>query len=99
MVDRLKNSGVKLVLEEPSNGSHGNKLAGLTLVVSGVFLKHDRASIKNMIKLQKGRITSNISSKTDYLISGENMGPAKREKALDLGVKILTETEFLNLIS
>ena len=99
MVDRLKNSGVKLVLEEPSNGSHGNKLAGLTLVVSGVFLKHDRASIKNMIKLQKGRITSNISSKTDYLISGENMGPAKREKALDLGIKILTETEFLNLIS
>ena len=99
MIDRLKNSGVKLVLEEPSNDSHGNKLSGLTLVVSGVFLKYDRASIKNIIKLQKGKVTSSISSKTDYLIAGENMGPAKREKALDLGVKILTETEFLNLIS
>ena len=99
MIDRLKNSGVKLVLEGSSNDNHGNKLSGLTLVVSGVFLKYDRASIKNMIKRQKGRITSSISSKTDYLISGENMGPAKREKALDLGVKILTETEFLNLIS
>ena len=99
MIDRLKNSGVKLVLEEPSNDSHGNKLSGLTLVVSGVFLEYDRPSIKNMIKLQKGKVTSSISSKTDYLIAGKNTGPAKREKALDLGVKILTETEFLNLIS
>ena len=99
MIDRLKVSGMKLALEKSSNESNDNKLSGLTLVVSGVFLKYNRASIKNMIKHHKGKITSSISSNTDYLIAGDNMGPAKREKALDLGVPILTETEFLNLIA
>ena len=98
MIARLKASGVKLALDQPSIENHGNKLSGLTLVVSGVFFKYDRASIKEMIKQHKGKITSSISSKTDYLIAGDNMGPAKKEKALNLGVSILTETEFLNLI-
>jgi DNA ligase (NAD+) len=98
MIARLKVSGVKLALDQPSNENYGNKLSGLTLVVSGVFLKYDRASIKEMIKQHKGKITSSISSKTDYLIAGDNMGPAKKEKALNLGVSILTETEFLHLI-
>ena len=98
MIARLKASGVKLTLDQPSNENYGNKLSGLTLVVSGVFFKYDRASIKDMIKQHKGKITSSISSKTDYLVAGDNMGPAKKEKALNLGVPILTETEFLNLI-
>ena len=98
MIARLKASGVKLALDQPSIENYGNKLSGLTLVVSGVFFKYDRASIKEMIKQHKGKITSSISSKTDYLIAGDNMGPAKKEKALNLGVSILTETEFLNLI-
>jgi DNA ligase (NAD+) len=51
-----------------------------------------------MIKQHKGKITSSISSKTDYLVAGDNMGPTKKEKALNLGVPILTETEFLHLI-
>ena len=98
MIARLKASGVKLALDQPSNENYGNKLSGLTLVVSGVFFKYDRASIKDMIKQHKGKITSSISSKTDYLVAGDNMGPAKKEKALNLGVPILTETEFLHLI-
>tara|TARA_B110000046_G_scaffold105515_1_gene112929 strand:- start:2329 stop:4365 length:2037 start_codon:yes stop_codon:yes gene_type:complete len=99
MINRLKASGLKLALDATSYEHFDNKLSGLTLVVSGVFLKHDRASIKNMIKHHKGKITSSISSKTDYLVAGDNMGPAKREKALNLGVPLLTETEFLNLIA
>jgi len=98
MIARLKASGVKLALDQPSNENYGNKLSGLTLVVSGVFFKYDRASIKDMIKQHKGKITSSISSKTDYLVAGDNMGPTKKEKALNLGVPILTETEFLHLI-
>ncbi|OUT95562.1 MAG: DNA ligase (NAD(+)) LigA [Flammeovirgaceae bacterium TMED32] len=98
MIARLKASGVKLALDQPSNENYGNKLSGLTLVVSGVFFKYDRASIKEMIKQHQGKITSSISSKTDYLIAGDNMGPAKKEKALNLGIPILTEMEFLQLI-
>ena len=98
MIARLQASGIKLTLDQPSGENYGNKLSGLTLVVSGVFLKYDRVSIKAMIKQHKGKITSSISSKTDYLVAGDNMGPAKKEKALNLGVPILTETEFLYLI-
>jgi len=98
MIARLKASGVKLALDQTSNKNYGNKLTGLTLVVSGVFFKYDRSSIKEMIKQHQGKITSSISSKTDYLIAGDNMGPAKKEKALNLGVSILTEMEFLKLI-
>ena len=98
MIARLKASGVKLALDQTSNENYGNKLSGLTLVVSGVFFKYDRESIKEMIKQHQGKITSSISSKTDYLIAGDNMGPAKKEKALNLGVSILTEMEFLQLI-
>ena len=98
MIARLKASGIKLALDQTSNENYGNKLSGLTLVVSGVFFKYDRESIKEMIKQHQGKITSSISSKTDYLIAGDNMGPAKKEKALNLGVSILTEMEFLQLI-
>lgn len=74
------------------------KLKGLSIVVSGVFAHYGRDEIKEVIKKNGGKVSSAISSKTDYLVAGENMGPAKRTKAEGLGVKIITEGEFDNLI-
>ena len=75
------------------------KRKGLSIVVSGVFQLYDRDEIKEVIKKNGGKISSSISSKTDYLVAGDKMGPAKRTKAEDLKIKIITELELNELIS
>lgn len=82
--------------KEPAKES--DRLANLSFVVSGVFSGFSRDEIHQAIEANGGKLLSGVSSKTDYLVAGDNMGPSKREKAEKLGVKIISEAEFLNLL-
>ena len=75
-----------------------DKLNGLTFVISGVFNKFSRDELKNAIEQNGGKNVSSVSSKTDYLIAGEKMGPGKLEKAKRLNIPIITEDEFIEMI-
>ncbi|WP_370090386.1 NAD-dependent DNA ligase LigA [Ekhidna sp.] len=96
MIEELKASGLSMEVEE-KEGS-GDTFKGLTFVVSGVFETFGRDELKNLIKQQGGKVASSISSKTNYLVAGENMGPAKKEKADSLGITILDESSFRELL-
>jgi len=98
IIERLKQFGVQLELVEKFNPNATNKLSGKTFVVSGVFEKFSRDDLKKAIEDNGGKVGSSISAKTDYVVAGENMGPAKLEKANQLSIKIITEEEFLNLL-
>ncbi|NEV93099.1 NAD-dependent DNA ligase LigA [Psychroflexus sp. YR1-1] len=95
---RLQNYGLNLEVSEEELENQSQKLADLSLVISGVFEKVSRKELQNLIETHGGKNTSSISKKTDYLVAGDNMGPSKRTKAENLGVKIITEDEFLNMI-
>lgn len=97
LVERLKTKGLQFEQEQKVNVENA-KLGGQTFVVSGVFSR-SRDEIKQMIDEYGGRNTSSISKKTAYLLAGDNMGPAKKEQAKKLGVKIISETEFMEMIS
>ncbi|MFN8209126.1 MAG: NAD-dependent DNA ligase LigA [Bacteroidales bacterium] len=93
----LREAGVQLELKEDKS-SLSNKLDGKSFVISGVFAHHSREELKKMIEDHGGKNTGSISSRTDYLLAGENMGPAKAEQAKKLQVKVISEEEFLKLI-
>ena len=76
----------------------GNQLDGKTFVISGVFTTFGREELKEVIKKHGGKVVSSISSKLNFLLAGENMGPAKLEKATSLGIRIINETEFKEMI-
>ncbi len=97
-IERLKAHGVQMVLEEKESTVVSDVLKGKTIVVSGVFTQVSRDELKQMIEDHGGKNGSSISSKTDYVVAGDKMGPAKLEKANQLGITILTEEEFLTLI-
>lgn len=99
IVDRLKSYGVQLESSAESNTSVSEKLAGKTFVVSGVFEKFSRDDLKKAIEDNGGKVGSSISSKTHYIVAGDNMGPAKLEKANQLGVAIISEDDFIQLIN
>ncbi|MDL2243928.1 NAD-dependent DNA ligase LigA [Parabacteroides sp. OttesenSCG-928-J18] len=99
MVDRLKEEGLQMAIAEEKLAGRSDKLNGLTIVISGTFTKHSRDEYKAMIELHGGKNSGSVSGKTDYILAGENMGPAKLEKAAKLGVKIMSEEEFLQLLS
>jgi DNA ligase (NAD+) len=99
IIERLKKFGVQLELVEKFNPDATDKLAGKTFVVSGVFEKFSRDDLKKAIEDNGGKIGSSISTKTDYVVAGDNMGPAKLEKANQLKVKIISETEFILLLN
>jgi DNA ligase (NAD+) len=97
-ISRLQKYGLNLEISEEEMENQSQKLADLTLVISGVFEKVSRKELQNLIETNGGKNTSSISKKTDYLVAGENMGPSKRTKAENLGVKIITEDEFLKML-
>lgn len=97
LVERLKATGLQFEQEQKANAENA-KLGGKTFVVSGVFSR-SRDEIKQLIDEHGGKNTGSISAKTDFLLAGENMGPAKKEKAEKLGVKIISEMEFMEMIS
>jgi DNA ligase (NAD+) len=94
MLEKLQNAGLQfeIPLEQLQRGS--DKLKGLTFVISGVFERHSRDELKNMIEDNGGKNTGSVSAKTTYLLAGEGMGPSKLEKAEKLGVKIISESDF-----
>lgn len=96
MVERLRDAGVCMEITETDSVSGSNKLEGLSIVISGVFAKHSRDEYKEAIERNGGKNLGSISSKTSFVLAGENMGPAKLAKAEKLGVKIMREDEFLN---
>ena len=99
MVNRLKEYGLRMEISEEAMASQTQKLEGLTIVISGTFSKHSRDEYKTLIERNGGKNSSSVSGKTDYILAGDNMGPAKLEKARKLGVKIIHEEEFLEMIS
>lgn len=99
LVNRLKEYGLQMAIAEDKLANRSEKLKGLTIVISGTFSKHSRDEYKAMIEQHGGKNSGSVSSKTHYILAGENMGPAKLEKASKLGVKIISEDEFLNMIA
>ncbi len=98
IVDRLKGYGVQLEAVATADTSVSDKLAGKIFVVSGVFEKFSRDDLKKAIEDNGGKVGSSISSKTHYVVAGDNMGPAKLEKANQLGVTIISEDDFIELL-
>jgi DNA ligase (NAD+) len=98
IIERLKSYGVQLEVVEVFNPDATDKLGGKTFVVSGVFSQFSRDGIKKAIEDNGGKAGSSISAKTDYVVAGDNMGPAKLEKAVKLGVPVISETDFIKML-
>ena len=98
LINRLKEYGLQFELSEEATAGQTDTLKGKTFVVSGVFSLYSRDELKALIEQHGGKVGSSISSKTDYVIAGDKMGPSKREKAESLGVKIIDEVAFQSLI-
>ncbi|MDO4781617.1 MAG: NAD-dependent DNA ligase LigA [Capnocytophaga felis] len=98
LIKRLKHHGLQFSLSEENMQNHTDKLKGLTIVVSGVFQIFSRDELKNLIEQNGGKVGSSISSKTSYVIVGDNMGPSKKEKAEKLGIPMISETDFQQMI-
>jgi DNA ligase (NAD+) len=99
IVLELKESGLQFELVEEDSVKESEALAGKSFVVSGVFQQFSRDEIKEKIMANGGKVISAVSGKVDYLLAGENMGPAKRNKAEKLGVSIISEQDFLNMLT
>jgi DNA ligase (NAD+) len=97
IVRRLQAYGLQMSLREDERSSRSDKLKGLNFVISGTFARHSRDEYKAMIERHGGKNTSSVSNQTDYILAGENMGPAKLSKATTLGIKIIREDEFLEM--
>ncbi|MBQ1988090.1 MAG: NAD-dependent DNA ligase LigA [Muribaculaceae bacterium] len=98
IIERLRLAGVQMEISEEELQNKTDKLAGKSIVISGTFAHHSRDEYKKMISQNGGKNVSSISAKTDFVFAGENMGPAKLEKAQKLGIPIINEDEFLKMI-
>lgn len=98
LIKRLEEVGVQMRISEDRLSGFTDKLDGATIVISGTFTHHSRDEYKQMIEQHGGKNTGSVSAKTTYLLAGENMGPAKLEKARKLGIKIISEEDFLQMI-
>ena len=98
LINRLRSTGINFA-EEEKTAVVSNSLAGKSIVISGVFQKHSRDEYKEIIEKNGGKNVSSISSSTSFILAGENMGPSKREKAIQLGIPLMSETQFLKLIN
>ncbi|MDE7459983.1 MAG: NAD-dependent DNA ligase LigA [Paramuribaculum sp.] len=99
IISRLREAGVQMAMGEENDEGRSDRLTGKTIVISGVFNRHSRDEYKEMIERNGGKNSGSISKKTDFVLAGENMGPAKLEKAQKLGVPVVNEDEFLKMIS
>ena len=98
IVERLRAAGLQMRQSEGANEGRTDLLQGKSFVISGVFALHSRDEYKAMIELNGGKNVGSISKKTDYVLAGDNMGPAKREKASSLGIPIIDEQQFLAML-
>lgn len=99
IIARLRQAGVQFELPEEEESEKSDRLAGKTVVISGVFALHSRDQYKEMIERNGGKNSGSISKKTDFVLAGENMGPAKLEKARSLNIPVINEQEFLDMLS
>ena len=99
LITRLKAAGLQFHRKEEDLSTYTNKLAGMSIVISGVFTHHSRDEYKTLIEKNGGKNSGSISNKTSFILAGDNMGPAKLEKAQKLGIRIVNEDEFLEMIS
>jgi DNA ligase (NAD+) len=99
VVQKLKTAGVQLESLHEEMVQEGNALVDKTFVISGVFSQFSRDELQDKIKANGGKVISSISKKLDYLVAGDKMGPSKLEKATQLGVKIISEEEFIQMIT
>ena len=97
-VERLRSYGLQMELGEQQKQAQSDRLQGQTIVISGVFRHHSRDEYKALIEQHGGRNAGSITGKTSFVLAGENMGPAKQEKARKLGIRLMSEDEFLNII-
>lgn len=98
LIERLKSAGLQFSLSEEQLSTHSTTLDGQSIVISGVFAHHSRDEYKRIIEQHGGKNVGSISGKTSFILAGENMGPSKLEKAEKLGVRIVSEDEFLAMI-
>ena len=96
IINRLRTAGIRMT-GEPAGKSSGGLLNGKIVVISGVFTRHSRDEYKEIIEKLGGKNSSSISGNTSFILAGDNMGPSKRNKAEELGIKIMSEDEFLNM--
>ena len=100
ILERLRQAGLQMEAGESRQpGAESQKLAGMTIVISGTFSQHSRDEYKDLIEAHGGKNSGSVSKKTSFILAGENMGPEKRRKAEELGVRLMTEEEFIELIS
>ncbi|MBO4984880.1 MAG: NAD-dependent DNA ligase LigA [Bacteroides sp.] len=99
LIERLKAAGLQFARAEEDTTGYTDKLLGQSIVISGVFTHHSRDEYKELIERNGGKNVGSISSKTSFILAGDNMGPAKLEKAQKLSIRIMSEDEFLDLIS
>lgn len=97
ILERLRQAGLQFE-GEAAEGPQSDKLAGMSIVISGTFAHHSRDEYKAMIEANGGKNVGSVSKKTSFILAGENMGPEKRKKAEALGIKLLTEDEFLKML-
>jgi DNA ligase (NAD+) len=98
MVERLRQYGLQMSLSEEQLQGTSDKLAGKSIVISGVFSHHSRDEYKTLIEQHGGKNVGSISGKTSFILAGDNMGPSKLQKAEKLGIPIVNEDEFLEMI-
>ena len=98
LVNRLKEKGLQMQLDEESLTNRSEKLKGLSIIISGTFEKNSRDDLKKMIEQNGGKNVSSISQNTSYLLAGNNIGPSKLEKAKKLNIPIISEDDFLKMI-
>ena len=98
LIERLRLAGLQFTLSEEQLSTHSTTLQGQSIVISGVFVHHSRDEYKRIIEQHGGKNVGSISGKTSFILAGENMGPSKLEKAEKLGVRIVSEDEFLAMI-
>ncbi|MBQ4063895.1 MAG: NAD-dependent DNA ligase LigA [Bacteroidaceae bacterium] len=99
MVEKLRAAGLKFEIEEAVMQSRTDRLAGMSIVISGVFVHHSRDEYKEMIEQNGGKNVGSVSKSTSFILAGDNMGPAKLEKAQKLNVRLVSEDEFLQMLA
>lgn len=98
IIERLRAAGLQFEIAQDTNTETSDKLTGKTIVISGTFSRHSRDEYKAIIEQNGGKNSSSISKKTSFILAGENMGPAKAEKANSLGIPLISEDDFLQMI-
>ena len=98
-ISRLTQAGVRMQIDEDKMKPAGNALEGKTIVISGTFARHSRDEYKDIIVSQGGKNAGSISKKTTFVLAGDNMGPSKREKCTQLGIPLVSEEEFLAMLT